>query len=202
MSLLHKKHLNVSKGILADFVELDGGYSFRGKIENTPHENLPVVQMKDLTDDNRVSLEDAVHVHHKLYDEKFILRQGDLVFRSRGKTPEVALVEEAMEEALLVAPLIRIRPGEKVLGEFLRWVINREDSQNFLKAHMRGTASKMITKPSLASLPIEVPSLDVQEQIVALVNAAWREQELYKHIAEKRAKFSNDWLIRLVKGSM
>jgi hypothetical protein len=202
MSLLRKKPLNVTKGILSDFVQLDGGFSFRGKIEASPHENLTVVQMKDLTDDNRVSLEDALHLHHDLYDEKFMLRQGDLVFRSRGKTPEVALVEEAIEEALLVAPLIRIRPGDEVLGEYLRWVINREDSQNFLKAHMRGTASKMITKQSLATLPIEVPPLEEQAQIVALVNAAWREQKLLEQIAEKRAKFSNDWLMRLVKGSM
>lgn len=202
MSLLHKKHLNLSKGILSDYAELDGGFSFRGKIEATPGENLPVVQMKDLTDDNRVSLEHAIHVHHNLYDDKFILRQGDLVFRSRGKTPEVALVEEAIEEALLVAPLVRIRPGDRVLGEYLRWVINREDSQNFLKGHMRGTASKMVSKQSLSELPIEVPSLDRQQEIVALINAAWREQKLYQQIAEKRGKFSNDWLMRLVKGSM
>jgi restriction endonuclease S subunit len=187
---------------LGDVATLDSGYSFRGKIEGTSPENLPVVQMKDLTDDNRVSLEKAVHVYHELYDEKFMLRQGDLVFRSRGRVPEVALVEEAIEEALLVAPLIRIRPGGEILPEYLRWVINREASQNFLKAHMRGTGSKMINKQSLSELPIDLPPLAMQKKIVAVVNAAWREQKLLKQIADKRGKFNDDWLMRLVQGSL
>jgi restriction endonuclease S subunit len=60
----------------------------------------------------------------------------------------------------------------------------------------------MINKQSLSELPIDLPPLVKQEEIVAVVNAAWREQKLLKQIADKRGKFSDDWLMRLVQGSL
>ncbi|MCC5850619.1 MAG: restriction endonuclease subunit S [Verrucomicrobia bacterium] len=171
---------------LADLASLSMGYSFRGRIETTPHEDLAVVQMKDLTEDNRVSLEEAVFVIHHLYSEAHMLRKGDLVFRSRGLSPTAALVEEEIEEALLAAPLIRIRPGDGILPAYLRWAVNMEASQAFLKAHARGTGTKMVNKAALAELEIPVPPLARQEEIVALNELGHREQIVLHQIANKR----------------
>ncbi|MBK7767536.1 MAG: hypothetical protein IPI44_16500 [Sulfuritalea sp.] len=72
--------------------------------------------------------------------EHHLIRRGDLVFRSRGRTNSVALVLADIGPAVLAAPMLLIRPGE-VLPAYLLWYINLPTVQATLAAQAEGTKS-------------------------------------------------------------
>ena len=86
------------------------GYPFRSRLEHDAMGAIAVVQMKDIDDASALHVEDAVRVELADFKEHHLIRPGDLVFRSRGRTNSVALVSADIGPAILAAPMLLIRP--------------------------------------------------------------------------------------------
>ena len=109
------------------------GYPFRSRLEHDATGAIAVVQMKDIDDASLLHVEDAVRVDLPDFNEHHLIRRGDLVFRSRGRTNSVALVSADVGPAVLAAPMLLIRPIE-VLPAYLLWYINLPAVQATLAA--------------------------------------------------------------------
>ncbi len=178
------------------------GYSFRGRLEVVGSGDLAVIQMKDLCDDHTVDCSDLVKVEMRGVKPHHLVRKGDLVMRSRGQVTTSAIVLEEPGNAVVAAPLLRIRidhPG-KVLPEYLNWYINQRDAQAFLHSRAIGTAQKMIGKEALEELEVYVPDLDRQNNIVEMASLSAREQVLLHALAEKRDQYISELLMQRAKG--
>ncbi len=172
------------------------GYAFRSRLEAVPDGNVSVIQMKDLTDDNRLDAVALARVEFVEVNPHQFIRPGDIIFRSRGQTHTAALIDQDPGSTILAAPLLRIRPREGVLPAYLAWFINLPATQAKLASRAEGTALRMIRKQSLAELEVTLPPLKLQQAIVELAELATEEQRLLARLADKRKQYINNILLR------
>jgi hypothetical protein len=186
---------------LKNIASVQMGYSFRSRIEAKGSGAVAVIQMKDLTDDNRVDCSRLTQVDMESPKAHHIVRPGDLFFRSRGLTAASAILEDDPGVAVVSAPLLRIRVDEQViLPEYLNWFISQASAQSYLASRAIGTAQKMITKEALENLEVFIPSLERQGAITALAVLADEEQRILNRLAIKRRQYTSTILMKLAQG--
>jgi restriction endonuclease S subunit len=192
--------LNVIK--LTEIVSVQMGHTFRSSLATWPTGNVPVIQMKDITDSGTVLLKSLSRVQVDDSNNNHLVQAGDLVFRSRGSKTTSALVPPVSEAVVLSAPLFRLRINRlEVLPEYLNWYINQIKAQAYLEMIAEGSAQKMVSKENLLELPIEIPSVATQKKIVEIAGLLARERLLMGTIAEKREKVIGVNLARIIEGA-
>lgn len=176
--------MNLPLGMLA---EVRMGYSFRSRLEPHADGEVSVIQMKDIDDSNFLHTEALVHIQMPDLKDRHLVHTGDLLFRSRGITNSAAMVGGDLGRAVLAAPMLLIRPtAESIDSAYLLWFINHPATQAGLASQAAGTAVKMISTSALANLPVTVPPLDTQRQIVEAARLAARESSLFDRLKERR----------------
>ena len=180
---------------LGELAEVQMGYPFRSRLEHDPQGDVAVIQMKDIDDANLLHAEEAIRVALPKGKTHHLLRAGDLLFRSRGRSNGAALVAEGIDPAVLAAPMLLIRP-HKVLPAYLCWYINAPATQTQLAALAEGTSVRMISAEALKSLPIPVPPLDAQRRIAEAAAMAEQEQTLLARIATLRQRLTVHLLMK------
>jgi len=167
------------------------GYSFRSRLEVSKDGGVAVIQMKDLLDDNTVGCDGLIKTDMDAVKNHHLVCKGDLVFRSRGLVSNAAIFLEDPGDAVVAAPLIRIRitKPDRVLPEYLNWYLSQREAQVFLTSRAIGTAQKMISKELLEDPEVVLPSLECQKTIVELALLSNREQTLLGVLAEKRKRY-------------
>lgn len=171
------------------------GYPFRSRLEPDATGAIAVVQMKDIDDASLLHVEDVVRVDLPDFNEHHLIRRGDLVFRSRGRTHSVALVSADVGPAVLAAPMLLIRPIE-VLPAYLLWYINLPAVQATLAAQAEGTSVRMISKAALKQLVIAVPPLETQRRIVEIGQLASQEARITTELMDRRKALIDGILMR------
>jgi len=182
---------------LGELAEVQMGYPFRSRLEHDPQGDVAVLQMKDIDDANLLHTAGAIRVTlPKGKTRRHLLRAGDLLFRSRGRSNGAALVEEGIDLAVLAAPMLLIRP-HKVLPAYLCWYINLPTTQAQLSTLAEGTSVRMISAEALKALEVPLPSLAVQQRIVQAAALAEQEQSLLARIAGLRQHLTVHLLMKL-----
>ncbi|WP_180159991.1 restriction endonuclease subunit S [Acinetobacter sp. YH12054] len=172
---------------LKEIASVQMGHSFRSKLEPDPNGNISVIQMKDLTEDNRMNDQELVQIDMQDLKEHHRVKLNDLAFRSRGQTNTAALIDQVPNDAVIAAPLLRIRvENNSIMPAYLCWFINQPSSQAVLQSKATGTAVRMIGKPAVEELEVIVPSLNVQQKIIEIYQLSINEQKLIKALAKKK----------------
>lgn len=173
------------------------GSSFRSRLEPLSDGNVRVVQMKDLGQDNRVDLEALTRVSMRRVKAHHLLHLGDVVLRSRSHTNSAVLIDTEVEDAIVAAPLIRIRATSKnVLPSYLCWFINQPSTQSYFQTHATGSSARIIGKHVVENMEVFVPSLEKQKQIVEISQLMAKEQSLIRQLAQKRKQYFEKLLFR------
>lgn len=176
------------------------GYSFRARLEHDPEGDVAVIQMKDIDEANLLRAEKAIRVALPKGKTHHLLREGDLLFRSRGRSNGAAMVPSDIPPAVLAAPMLLIRP-RKVLPNYLCWFINAPSTQAQLSAHAEGTSVRMISAEALKALQIPLPPVEMQQRIVQAALLAEQEQSLLTRIASLRQHMASHLLMKFAQES-
>ena len=170
------------------------GIAFRFRLEHDASGDVAILQMKDVDELTGLSYATATRGVLPKENRDLLLREGDLVFRSRGRSTGAALVGADVPPAILAAPLLLIRPL-RILPEFLHWFINSESAQAHLSSVAAGTSVQMISAESLRALPVPVPPAAAQERIAEITRLIRREEDLAIAITQRRKQLANHILM-------
>ncbi len=181
---------------LGDLADIQMGYPFRSRLEHDPQGTVAVIQMKDIDDANLLHAEQALRVTLPKANSRHLLRAGDLLFRSRGRSNGVAQVLDGVGQAVLSAPMLLIRP-HGALPAYLCWYINTPATQANLAAMAEGTSVRMISAEALKALEVPLPSPAVQQRIVRIASLAAQEQSLLERLAALRQRMAEHQLLKL-----
>ncbi|MBD2302221.1 restriction endonuclease subunit S [Nostoc sp. FACHB-190] len=194
----HEANQEVKLGKIASIYM---GYPFRTRVERDPEGTVGVIQMKDIDDYNRLNLTDVYKLQLEDLSEKHLLKQNDLLFRSRGVTNTTALVTEKIEPYVAASPLIVIRAkSSHVNPAYLAWYLNHPYGQKQINRFAEGTSQRMVSKLALAELVIDLPPLAIQEAIVQVAELNQREQQLMQELAQKRKVYIDAVLMQKAVG--
>lgn len=180
---------------LGELAEVQMGYPFRSRLEHDPQGDVAVIQMKDIDDANLLRAEGAIRVALPKGKTHHLLRAGDLLFRSRGRSNGAAQVLEGIGPAVLAAPMLLIRP-HRVLPAYLCWYINAPATQAQLAALAEGTSVRMISAEALKALEVPLPAPDTQRRIAQAAALADQEQALLARIATLRQRITQHLLMQ------
>lgn len=190
------------KAELRKIASVQMGYSFRARLDSMNFGAVAVIQMKDLTNENRVNCSALARVDMEKPKEHHLVKPGDLIFRSRGLASTSAILLDDPSIAVVSAPLLRIRVSDNgILPEYLNWFISQAPAQAFLASRAKGTSQKMISKEEMERLEVFVPSLERQRTIVKIASLAEEERHILEKLAEKRDQYISATLIRLAQGA-
>lgn len=175
---------------LPELCSVHTGYTARGRLEPVAAGGVLAIQLRDFTSEGLIDPKRLTRVCLNDVSDRYFVRAGDVVFRSRGERNTAAALDERLgEAALAVLPLMILRPNpEVVMPEFLAWVINQPPAQRHFDAAARGTNMRMIPRSSLDDLELNVPDIETQRKIIAVDVLAERERELSQLTVEIRRK--------------
>lgn len=173
---------------LADVCIIHTGYTARGRLEPMAAGGVLAIQLRDISSEGHIDPERLARVQLEDLADRYFVRAGDVVFRSRGDRNTASALDERLQEpALAVLPLMVLRPNvEVVTPEYLAWAINQPPAQRHFDATARGTNIRMIPRSSLDHLELDVPDIETQQKIVAVDALAERERALSQLAAETR----------------
>jgi restriction endonuclease S subunit len=117
---------------------------------------------------------------------KHILRNGDVLFAAKGTKNFAAWYESNNQPAVASTSFFVIRLKDnyrnKILPQFLAWLINHPITQTFLKGKAIGTSMASISKAVLQDLEISIPDLQTQKIILKIANLRSKEKRLKQQI--------------------
>ncbi len=172
---------------IAEIAEVRAGYPFRGRVVPDPGGNARVVQIRDLDDAGRIRIDQLVRVKAANLDN-YRFRPGDVLFLARGERRfAIPIPHQAGDDLIAAAYFFVLRPGRDVDAAYLTWAVNQPDFQESMRAFVKGSTLPQITKADLLDVPIDVPPLATQRQIVAVHELMERERLLAGELREKRS---------------
>lgn len=134
-------------------------------------DGIPVLMAENVVDGNlsREILERITLEAHERY-EKSRLCIGDVVITRRGNVGRAAVVGEFHREWNTIDLLI-FRCDSKLMPEYLADYLNSPVGQSLITAYSSGTAISFLGVNTIKKIPIDVPELKKQEQIIEKLRA-------------------------------
>jgi hypothetical protein len=164
------------------------------KAEGEP--NVAMISFGDLNRNGTIDYPDTPTIPYSPYIHDYVVRPGDILLRGRGfagseKVSVAAYIDrQSHDEALRSlrktnkevyfaynSSLLRIRLKDeydnapKLDAEYLAAFINSPEAQRYLTKHNQGGLVVGVTKSDILGLPVALPSLSEQKQLVHLIRA-------------------------------
>lgn len=136
-------------------------------------------------------------------NKKHLLKVGDVLFASKGTKNFAALFEISNQPSVASTSffVIRVKEGfiNKLLPEFLVWLLNNQSCQKNLKGKAIGTSIVSISKSVLEDLEISIPGIQTQKAILKISQLHNKEKSLRQQIETLREKQIQQQIINAIK---
>lgn len=175
------------KTILRNIGLIRAGHPFRGAIKDDLEGNGFVVQVKNLDAEGVIDYENLVRTKVQGRAEPGWLKQGDVLFISRGVKLVAAAIKQDLQQTVCSPHFFVISSlANEILPEFLAWQLNQDTAQRYLAKVAMGSDQLSVSKKALGALPITIPSINQQQQILGLASCLRREKEIFTNLINNR----------------
>ncbi|WP_426410389.1 restriction endonuclease subunit S [Bradyrhizobium ganzhouense] len=161
---------------LGDVAEVFAGIGVsREETKGRSGETSPVIGVRDLLDGDVTSLDrlDRVTFADLRRVDTYAVRIDDVLVTGRGTALKFGLVGEATAGAIASGNVIVVRPGPDATGGALFAILSSEVFRPKIEMLRRGATTLLSLSPKdFAKLEIDLPPLDEQRRIAALVSDA------------------------------
>lgn len=173
---------------VARLAELQGGYPFRGSIEESTDGDALAVQMKDVDPEHGVAWSGVTRTTLVGRKQPDWLKAGDVLFVSKGARFYAVCLDEPPSAAVCSPHFfhLRVKSPAVLMPAFLAWQINQPPFQRQLQQAAEGSSQLSIRRPVLESLSLSVPPIADQHRIVALAELARHERQTLQHLIRNR----------------
>ena len=119
--------------------------------------------------------------------QKYILREGDIVFSRVGSVDRCSYVEYEHDGWLFSGRCLRVRPMEIVDSEYLYYYFCSEETKQFVRNIAVGATMPSINTKLLGEVPIVLPDLQTQKKIAAAMSVIDHKIEINDRINDNLA---------------
>lgn len=148
-------------------------FSYGTSAKSAKNGKVPVLRMGNIQG-GRLVWDDLVYTSDTNEIEKYKLRTGDVLF-NRTNSPELVgktAVYKAEQRAIFAGYLIRVRCSEKLIPDFLNYCLNSPSGRDYCwQVKTDGVSQSNINAKKLAALPVSLPPVEEQYEIVRRVEA-------------------------------
>jgi hypothetical protein len=175
--------------VLKKVADIRSGFLPRNNMEGS--KQIYLIQLKDMDDNGLLDYENLKPVS---IDEGIavpFLKEGDVIFKAKSHKRFSSCIRKNHPNNITATShfLIVQNASDEVLPEFVAWYLNQKNAQDFLTMHASGTVIPIVTAKALGNLPITIPTLQKQKEIVEIYKLFNREKELMKQLIDKKERF-------------
>jgi restriction endonuclease S subunit len=166
---------------------IDAGYSFRGKIKESPNSKVQVIQMKDVSVAEGINWSSCIKTEIPGKKKPVWLQSDDILFSARGTSNYAYHVDKNVEKTQTVTTphfFVMKWKSDEVLSEYLVWYLNQTPCQRYFQSAAEGSATKSIRRSVLEDCPIVVPTIQEQQRIVNLQKTIEKENQTFNQLIE------------------
>lgn len=181
---------------------IQSGYISRGKIDPRDDGACLLLQAKDVDADRLSHRTDAlVRFMPKQSGKDWYLKPGDILFMTRGARNFSVLIDNLPDNVLAAACFFVVRiANSEILPEYLWWYLNQSPVEEYLKRFSgRSVHMPVVRRAVLESIDIPLPPLKIQEQVSEMNKLLYKEQELYRKLAEKRKYLMTEICLKSIR---
>ena len=166
---------------------------------NNDGANIPLILIKNITANNTIDTKNLHWIENKFIDKDRQAKPEDILLLSQGAHNRAVVVPGKIESAIFSSFFRRIRiTAANVLPDYLQWYLNQEKAKKHLKRFTVGTDIHFLPIRELKELPISIPNIDTQKDIIAISNLLQVEKELTNKLITKRSILISSILNRLI----
>lgn len=172
---------------LGNVALIQPGYSSRSRVDGSSEGTHRLVQAKDVSPDGVILWDEVVSFHPERAPDLYQIRPDDILILARGRNHRATLVSDCRPRALASSVFYILRPTrDRVTPSYLEWWLNLPEVQSQINAVSRGTGIAYLQRQSLAEISVDLPPMDVQKKIDAVVSLRRRRNVLQTHLDLKR----------------
>lgn len=145
---------------------VDGPFGSNLKRSDFRASGVPVLKIQNIKP-GAIILKKMDYVSEEKYRDlnRHSYTEGDIVMTKLGEPLGISALVRGIPDGLIVADLVRLRP-EGVDSRFLEYQLNSPQVRAKLNSQQKGTTRARVNLKMVRDLPIAVPPIDVQQQIV------------------------------------
>lgn len=179
--------------LLKHLAQLYTGFTIRESIEYLDYGEVKAVQIKDLPKNHHhIDKESLTGIGWKYDSKPQFLPHNAILLVARGE-PAAYLFTGNLEDKVVASnPFIIIKLLEdKVLPEYLVWYLNHANmAKNYFALTSRGSTLPLITLNSVKELPVQLPSLSQQQQIIEQYKQTQYEKKMLEQLITLRQEYN------------
>jgi restriction endonuclease S subunit len=192
---------------LQSIAKIRSGYTFRQKITEVTEGNVHILQIGDLrrqhTELQRSELQADILPKVNWQDgNSALLPTPSVVVPARGEYHRASLFNGTAKVIASSQLHIITITDMKVLPTFVCWAINQKSSQHYLANEARGSNIPSISINSLASMEIQIPTIETQQRIIELQQLWEQEQQLTRQLLSNRKVMLEGMFQQLLSGAV
>lgn len=156
---------------LGELGEVLSGYAFKSK--KYVNKGIRVIR---ITNVQNGYLEDDDPKYYSEEDieglERYLLLEDDILISLTGNVGRVAKLEKKFLPAALNQRVACVRANKRISDEYLYYMLNSNYFENKCTSQSKGVAQKNLGITNLKKIKIPVPSIEIQEKIVKVLDQA------------------------------
>ena len=158
----------------------DGPFGSNLKTADYTESGIRVIRLENI---RRLSFDDSkrTYISHEKYNnlKKHTLMKGDIIFSSFiSENVRVCILPDMEAKAINKADCFCIRPNIRTINkEFLLYFLSSNVCYNFLHRQIHGATRPRVNTTQLKSLPIPVPPLKEQFEIITHIQKLYKAEE-------------------------
>jgi type I restriction enzyme S subunit len=119
--------------------------------------------------------------------KRFELRPGDLIMSCSGTMGRVAIAPMSIRRGIINQALLKLTPGPRVLGQFLKYWMTSEAFRDALMEYSGGAAIQNVASVStLKEIKVPLPSIVDQHRVIEELNALSDQTQRLAAIYERK----------------
>jgi restriction endonuclease S subunit len=183
---------------LQEISNVFSGYSFRSGLDEKAGGDIYVIRAKDVDENLYIDINELITIREEGFKEKFFLKKGDVILSARGKLG-AAILDTGQDNIIASSSVYIIRlQRSDVIPEYLAIFLNSIDGQRKIKERITGSAIKTILRKDLKDIPIKIPDIKTQKEIVDVYKISQREQQLLQQKTLLKKQISDGLISNLI----
>jgi len=132
--------------------------------------------------------------------KKHVLQKGDLLVMAKGNNNRVCFYSGDIGPSVASSTFFVIRLKSKnVISEYLQWYLNTSKMQNVLSSMSKGSHILSLSKKSLSTIEINIPSIEMQQNVINIQSIWGQESALSHELLKQKKKYYEYLLLNLIK---
>ena len=178
---------------LKRLAEIYTGFTLRESVSYLAHGDTKLLQSKDLPKDSSViDAIDLTRIEWKYDSQPQYLEQGSVILLARGK-PQAYLYKGNRDDKVIVGHIFIVinLHTDTINPEYLTWYINSSSiAKQHFETNSTGSTLNMTSISTVRDLPIVIPTIEEQQQILQRQEQLKIEADLLKSLTKLRQDYS------------